>query len=315
MLKSMALLLAKPETSYGTDAIPTAAQNAILCELPEFEVMGKKLELADVKSFFGARSVVNVGTGLKVSFTTALRGSGTTPASTPPSIGVLFRGCNFTETVDTTPGSEKVTYSPNSNIDDADSLTIYFWQHDILHKAVGCRGSGPSLEAKAAEYAKLKWEFQGIYAGPVDDPIDVGTFTTAPPLVFKSASLAIDSYAAVVENLKLDVKNEIAVRPDANAATGILSYFIRERTVTGEIDPEAVPLATKNFWAMWESSAAVALTATIGQSSGSRCVITCPRVQLDVPKYADRDNRLIYSLPLLITPTQAGNDEISFEFN
>jgi len=314
MLKSMALLLAKRETDYGVDAIPAAAQDAILTELPEFEVMGKKLELADVKSFFGGRSVVNVGTGLKVSFTTAIRGCGSTP-STPPNIGVLFRGCNFDETIDSTPGTESVTYTPNSRTDDADSLTLYFWQHHILHKMLGCRGSGPSVEAKASEYGKAKWEFQGIYAGPVDDTIDVGTFPTAIPLVFKSAQVTIDSYAAVIESLKLDVKNELAARPDANSPTGILSYFIKERSVTGEIDPEAVALATKNFWNVWETSQAVALSATIGQSVGNRCRITCPAVQLDIPKYADRDNRLTFSLPLLINPSAAGNDEIEFKFD
>ncbi len=314
MLKTMALLLAKRETTYGVDSLPTAAQNAILCELPEFEVMGKKLELADVKSFFGGRSVINVGTGLKVSFTTAIRGCGAVP-STPPNIGVLFRGCNFNETIDATPGTEFTSYTLNSKIDDADSLTLYFWQHDILHKMVGCRGSGPSVEAKAAEYAKGKWEFQGIYAGPVDDPIDVGVFPSAQPIVFKSATLTIDAFAAVIESLKVDVKNELATRSDANSQTGILSYFIKGRTVSGEIDPEAVPLATKNFWQMWENSAAVALAATIGQTAGNRCRINCPNVQLDVPKYADRDNRLTMSLPLLVNPSAAGNDEIEFKFD
>ena len=314
MLKTMALLLAKRESSYGVDALPVAVQDAILCELPEFEVMGKKLELADVKSFFGGRSAVNVGTGLKVSFTTAIRGCGATP-DTPPNIGVLFRGCNFDESVDSTPGSESVTYTPNSKIDNADSLTIYFWQHNHLFKMVGCRGSGPSVEAKSSEYGKAKWEFQGIYAGPVDQTIDVGTFPTAIPLVFKSAQVAIDSYSAVIENLKLDVKNELATRPDANSATGILSYFIKERVVTGEIDPEAVALSAKNFWQIWEASAGVALAATIGQSAGNRLRITCPNVQLDTPKYAERDNRLIYSLPLMVNPSQAGNDEVEFIFD
>jgi len=314
MLKNMALLLAKRETTYGVDAVPTAAQNAILTELPEFEVMGKKLELADVKSFFGSRSVVNVPTGLKVSFTTAIRGCGAIP-STPPNIGVLFKGCNFDETIDSTPGDENVTYTPNSKTDDADSLTLYFWQHNILHKILGARGSGPSVEAKAAEYGKSKWEFQGLYVGAVDQAIDVGTFPTSQPLVFKSAQVAIDGYAAIIESLKLDVKNEVAVRPDANSPTGIISYFIKERSVSGEIDPEAVALASKNFWQMWENSQAVALAATIGQTAGNRCRIVCPGVQLDVPKYADRDNRLVMTLPLVVNPSPAGNDEVSFIFD
>ena len=64
MLKNMALLLVKCETGYGVDAAPTATQNAILTELPEFEVMGKKLELADVPAPFKGLPMAFVITGL-----------------------------------------------------------------------------------------------------------------------------------------------------------------------------------------------------------------------------------------------------------
>jgi hypothetical protein len=308
MLKSKAVILAKVETTYGTDATPAAGTNAILCEVPEFEVLGRKLDRANVKTYFGTLPPVNLGEGLKVSFTTELKGHGGAVDS-PPEIGVLFRGCAFTETIS---AGTSVAYDPNSS-EDGESLTLYFYQHDILHKLLGARGTF-SVEMKAGDYAKIKWEFTGLYAGPADDSIPTGTFNSTKPPRFVSASFAIDSYAAVIENLKVDVNNEIAKRVSANHATGISEYLIRERAVSGECDPEAVTLATKDFWTMWSSSTPVALTATVGTASKNKCVISAPAVVPDIPKYGDREGILTYALPLIFTPS-SGDDEIQFLFN
>ena len=312
MLKTRALILAKIETGYGTDPTPTAAANAILCESPEFEVIGAKLDRKNVKSYFGTLPSVNVGTGLKATFTTELKGSGA--AGTVPEIGVLLRACNFAETIS---AGVSVTYAPHSKALSTDSpapesITIYFYQHNVLHHMHGCKGTF-GIEAKATEYAKIKWEFTGIYEGPVDGAIAAGTFNATLPPVFKAASFALDTYVAIIENLKIDVKNEIAKRVSANAATGILEYFIKERAVAGEIDPEMVPIATKDFWLLWSGSSRVAMTAAIGATAGNICTITAPKVELDIPKYGAREDILTFNPPLIFTPN-AGNDEISIAF-
>ncbi len=307
MLRNKAVILAKIEVIYGTDPTPTAAANAILCELPEYEVLGRKLERNNVKSFFGTRPQVNIGEGQQVSFTTELKASGSLGVA--PEIGVLFRGCNMTETVT---ASTKVDYDPNSN-QAGESITIYYYQDNILHKVLGCRGNF-SLDLKGGEYGKIKWTFQGIYGGPVDSTIPASpTFSSVLPPRFLSASFAIDTYAAIISALKIDVKNETAKRPDANSATGIKEFFINERAVTGEIDPEVVALATKSFWGLWDTSSQVAFTATVGGTAGNKCTITGPKIMIDSVKYADRDNILTHALPILFIPN-TGNDEIKFSF-
>ena len=142
MLKSKAVILAKVETVYGTDAVPVAATDALLCENPEVEPISKKLERGNVKPAYGSKSFLVVGEGIKIGFLTELKGKGVAPAVAPPEIGVLFRGCNFTETLVSTAGSECVKYNPHSS-EAGESLTIYFYRHNLLHKAVGCRGTGP----------------------------------------------------------------------------------------------------------------------------------------------------------------------------
>lgn len=308
MLKTRAVILAKIEDPYGVDAVPTAAANAILCEDPEIEPILKKLERNYVRSHYGASSPLVVGEGYKISFATELKGSGV--AGTAPEIGVLLRACNFTETVN---AGVDVDYEPNSLDSAGESVTLYFYRHNVLHKVTGCRGTF-SLEAKVTEYGKLSWEFTGIYQGPTDAEIVTGTFNQTMPPVFRAAALTFHDYAAVIENLKIDAGNEITRRVDANAATGILEYFVGDRKVTGEIDPEVPALSDKNFWTLLTSGAKGLFTCTIGQSAGNRCVISGPKAQLDDLKYGEREKILTYAAPLVFVP-DAGDDEITFKFN
>jgi len=308
MLKTKALILAKIETTYGTDATPTPATDAILVESPELTIADRKIERKNVKQFMGSNPIVPVGEGVKIKFKTELKGSGT--AGTKPEIDPLFRACNFTHT--NTPGVSD-SYDPNSNTSSAESITIYYYVDGLLVKLVGCRGM-LSMTIKAADFGTIEWEFTGIFASPTDQAMASGaTFNQTVPPRFIGASFTIDSWAGVIETLTVKVANEIAKRPSANAATGILEWFIKERLVTGEIDPEVVAMATKNLWSMWSGASRVALTATIGTSAGNKCTISGPTVQLDTVKYGDRDNILTYAQPIIFTPN-SGNDEIKFLF-
>ena len=76
MFKNRALILAKAESSYGVDPIPTTAANAILTDLPEVDVVMKKLDRLNVKAFFGNRPAINIGEAIKISFSTEVKGSG-----------------------------------------------------------------------------------------------------------------------------------------------------------------------------------------------------------------------------------------------
>lgn len=306
-IPTKAVLLAKIETTYGTDPTPTGAANAIRVEDLKIEIISRKIVRNYVIPFMGKRSQVNAGEGLKITFKTELKGSGT--AGTAPEIGPLLRASNFTETL---VAVTSATYAPNSSLDGAESITIYFYLDGLLHKLLGCRGDF-NVEANAGGLAMIAWEFTGIYAGPTDAANASPTLNATIPPRFLSAAFAIDSYAAIIDNLKINIGNEIAKRPSANAATGILSYIIKQRGVTGSIDPEVPTLATKSFWNLWSQNTLAALTAAVGATAGNICTITAPKVQVDDLKYSERDGILTHDLPLIFTPN-AGNDEVVFAF-
>jgi hypothetical protein len=309
-LKNRAVVLVKIEAGgYGIDAEPTAAANAILCSEPEIEPIVKDIERNHVRQSFGSKPKMKIGEGYKISFKTEIMGGGA--AGTPPPFGPLLRACGLTETIN---AGVDVDYDPSSDSFNGESVTVWFYRHGKLHKAVGCRGTVPGLETKTNELAMLSFEFTGIYAGPIDEALPVPVYPATIPPVFRSAALTIHGYAAVVESLKISDGGSVARRPDANAATGILEYYISDRLITGELDPEVTAIADKDFWAIWQAGTQGAFTAAIGTVVGNRCVISGPKVQLDDLKYADRENLLTYAMPLIFI-SDAGDDEIQFKFN
>ena len=310
LFKNRALILAKVESNYGVDPVPVQATNSILCDLPEIEFVMKKMDRLNVKAFLGNRPVINIGEALKITFSTEIRGCGDATPSIPPEIGVLFVGCGMDEDV---VADTSYTYHPQDNIE-GPSITIYFWQHDIKHVLTGCRGTF-SLEGKAGEYGKIKWEFTGLYAGPSDAsiPTDAVFNATLPPAL-KSATFTLGAYAGVIENFKLTFGNEVAKRPSVNAATGFLAQFIKERKVTAEIDPEAAALSAFAPITLLTAGTEQTMAITFGSAAGNRVTLSCPKVVLDSVKYAEREGILTYSLPLLVCPS-VGEDDVTLLFN
>lgn len=316
MRQNKALILAKVETVYGTDPVPTAAANAILSSVPTIEILGAKRDRNVVLPYYGKLPPINVGEGIKITFSVELRGAGAVP-STPPRIGALIRACNFTETIDATLGLEFTKYDPNS-AENGESVTIYFYRDGRLHKALGCVGSF-KMSAKLNDIAKLDFEFTGLYAGAhasdVATPAPTyGDMAIAP--LFRSASFTVAAYAALIDALNLDIGNKTSKRSDANTATGTYRYFISDREVKGDCDPEVVALTSFNPWSLWDASTPGALSVTIGSAAQNRCIVTMPSVVPEIPKYGGREEILTYAYSFTSHPTlTAGNNEISIKFN
>ena len=311
MLEGKALILAKIEGAYGVDPTPAAATDAILCSAPSIEILGASRERNVVLPYYGKLPPIAVGEGIKISFEAEIRGSGV--ATTPPRIGPLLRACNLTQTI----GGSYVDYDPNSS-ESGESVAIYFHRDAIRHKLLGGVGSC-KIGFKASEIGKISFEVTGLYAGghAADIAFPTPTFgDSATPPIFKSASFAIQSYAALISALNLDLGNAIAKRIEANVDPSVYRYFIGGRAVKGDCDPEAVALATFNPWTLWNAGTAGTLTATVGSSAGNRCIVSSPSLVLDTPKYGAREGILAHTLGFSCHPTlTAGDNEIKIRFN
>lgn len=93
-----AVVLAKIETTEGTDSVPTGGSNAILVSDMTLEPLaGSEVSLAYIRQSFGASPSIRVEDYTTCSFTIDIAGSGT--AGVAPAWGPLLRGCGFSQTL------------------------------------------------------------------------------------------------------------------------------------------------------------------------------------------------------------------------
>lgn len=307
MLIRKCTLLGKIEGTYGVDASPVPATDAILAKGTDVRVLGEELVRDFERSSLSPLPHVIGEKYAELKFQTEIKGSGA--AGTAPEIGKLFRGCGFAET--TIPATSNA-YDPSSA--SFSSLTFYVYRDGILHKLTGARGTF-EVDVTVGKNGAIAWTFQGIYNAVTDVALVSGTYVSALPPVVLSAAFSVGGYSAVATKLALNMANELAFRRDMSAVTGI-----REILITGwdgrggSFDPEAVLEATHPFYANWASANQAALSVTIGASAGNRCVITAPKAQYKSIAPGDRDKIYVYEVPIRLAQN-AGDDEVKFLFN
>jgi hypothetical protein len=305
------LLLAKVEGTYGVDAVPVAATNAILVSnlkiKPDQEVIERKdvalPSLSKIPHLIGRRWV-------EITFDVELRGSSGSGA-TPPDFGALFRGCAMLETIEADPGGY-VTYGPVS--ENLESVTIYAWRDAHLHKCVGCVGSW-KWAGEVGKPAKFSFTFKGKLASITDQALAVPTYQNLKPPLMLGATASYGGWVAPLKKLELDLKNKITERPDVHEDTGIIGFFVSDREPEGKLDPEANTLATRDVWTnLWAVNEA-ALELVIGSGAGNQCTITAPRCAKKKVEEGNRDGIATYDLDIgLYQSSDNGDDELLLKF-
>jgi hypothetical protein len=309
LLSRRQLLLAELEVTYGTDPTPTAGSNAILVrniEVTPLEAETVSREL--IRPYLGQSEQLLAQTRVLINFEVELAGSGT--AGTAPAYGPLLRACSFTETVS---AGVSVTYEPNSDASPK-SVTIYFNNDGVLHKATGCRGTF-SLNCAVGEIPTIAFEFTGIYNTPTDVALGSPTYANqADPVVFKQGNTTgfqVFSYAGCLQSFSLELANEIVYRELVGCTKEVL---ITNRAPAGEVMIEAVPVGTHNFFTDATGNSTGNLTFQHGQTAGNIVTFTAGQIDLGNPSYSDEDGIQMLTLPYIATPTDSGNDELEIVY-
>lgn len=308
-------VLAKIESTYGTDPTPTEAADAILCSNINFELLNDFIDYQHVDRYMGKRSgsYQNFIMGAQISFDVELKGEGAA-LGVAPEIGVLLRACNWTETI---VASTSVTYTPNSlffSDESAESITIYYNQSGILHEINGARGTW-TLSGESGKQVTMTFTFQGLHVSAIDSAqSDITVNTTIPPRLVE-AQFTIASYSACVQALTMDNGNELVMRECINEANGVKEFGPTDRIPTMNINPETPTLATYDFWNSFENSTEMAVSFRVGTTSLNRATFTIPKAIINSsPNYVDRNNILAQGIDLNLN-FDSGNDEISILFD
>jgi hypothetical protein len=308
LLSRKRLILAKTETTYGTDPTPTGAANAILVRNLEITPLQADTVSRDlIRPYLGTSDQLLAQTRVEVSFEVELAGAGA--AGTAPAYGPVLKACGLSETVVAT---TSVTYAPVSAT--FSSATIYYFNDTIRHKLTGCRGTF-TLNAEVGAIPFITFNLTGIYNAPTDETVPTPTYANqAAPLIFKNgntSNFSIFSYSGCLQSLNFELANEMIYRELVGCSKEVL---ITNRAPSGTCVIEAPSIATKDFFTIANGSTTGSISFQHGATAGNIVTFTTAQSDIGSPTYSDQDGIQMLNLPYLAIPTSAGNDELSLAY-
>lgn len=306
MIVKRAQLAAKAETAEGTAETLAGADAFLAMNInfnPEIE-MGPRDNVTSSLSNFsqvpGARKAT-------MEFDVELKGA--IAAGTAPVLGKLLKACGFGETI---VAVTSVTYKPASTGIDCLSLAMY--NDGVRYGIFGARGN-VSLKLEKGKPGMLHFVFTGSDFTVTDVALlSTGvSYEATKPVPFLTATLTIESYAAMLGSLEFNMNNAVALRSDVNVSSGHKSAVITARKPTLSIDPEMVTVAAYDFFGKWRSGNEGALTLALTGSAGNICTITAPKVQYTGAKLADSSGIRSLGVDCQLN-RNSGDDELSIAF-
>lgn len=301
--KNKAVLLnLEAANAYGVDAAPAGAVNWIEARNVSLTPMDTETIDRNIEvPYMGSAGKIIVGNWAKLSFDTALVGSGV--LGTAPKWGVLAMACAFAETV---VANTSVQYNLVSKA--ISSASIWINIDGALHKLLGARGTVKAkLTAKGAPM--LSFSFDANFLAPTEAPITAvsragwereegvnGEHTTAATL--GGVDLAWSDFS-------WDLGNKVS---RLNLPGPQREVSITDRAASGEITVLAPKLSEFDPFALARSGQVVPLVATHGSVAGKK-IQTDLQTRVTNVAYDNVDGVLAYKMSLDISPVD-GNDEI-----
>lgn len=302
------LILAKAESVYGTDSVPTGASNAILVRNLEIQpLLSENVSRDLVRPYMGQADQLLAQTRVEVSFEVELAGSGT--AGTAPAYGPILKACGLSETI---VASTSVTYAPVST--SFSSVSIYYHEDGIRHRLTGCRGTF-EISAEVGQIPRIAFTMTGIYNAPTDVALPSPTYANqATPLIFKqgnTTNFSAFSYSGCLQSFNFNIANDVIYRELVGCTKEIM---ITNRMPSGSMVIEAPTITAKDFFTIATGNTTGSITFQHGTTGGNICTVTSPQSDLGNLTYSDQDGVQMLNCPFIAIPTSSGNDELSIAY-
>ncbi|MCA0303478.1 MAG: hypothetical protein LCH95_13835 [Proteobacteria bacterium] len=286
------VVLAKIETTYGTDPTPTGAANAVLLRGVDIDIaQGERLPRDVLRTGLGQLGTLLFGRRVTLTATVDLAGSGA--AGTAPAWGPLMRACALAETV--TAGT-RVDYTP---VDQGfESVAIYFNLEGSRTILLGCRGSAKLMLPKG-KLPQIQFSLTGLWVSDTSVAYPSQTLTAwKDPLPVSKANtptFTIDGQAVQGSNVELDGGLQVGYRELIN----LREIVVEDRLPTFSATIEELPLATKNFFALM-SGANVALALTHGTVAGNIIQLASSTLQVQDVKRAEDQKMAMLNITAML---------------
>lgn len=308
-------ILAKIETTYGTDSVPTGGANALLVSnLSINPIDAQNVDRDIIRAYLGGSEQL-LGTRYQsMSFDVEMVGAGTVAVA--PAWGPLLRACGMAEVITAT---TRVDYIPVSTA--FESLTIYWYDDGVLHKATGCRGNVKPMW-KIGERPMLSFSFIGIYNSPtaVSNPSVTLTGWRTPQIVVDAntadlvfggthnvtAAPAITGGTAYPsQGIEMDLGHSVNFTPLLGGET----VDITQRTTIGKIMLDVTAAQEVSLIGAVELGTLTTIGLIHGTVANQRSMLWVPGAQLINPTKGEINGKRMVGFDIRAVPV-AGNDEM-----
>ncbi len=264
MLTRRTVILAKRETTYGTDPAMAPSTDGVLVYGVDLDIKGEKLERSVVRDSLSPMPHVIGMKECTLKFKAELKGMGTTTSIGNFELDDLLSGVGFDTGVYT--GTSTV-YTLQSQESLMSSVSFIVNVDGNMHKILGSKGK-LKFNMEAGKYGECDFEFQGLF-----NPIGSGTLydlsgisNVKPPIVYNS-SFTIGGFSPVTSKAEVDLGNTITRRDSLNATYGVAGFRLTDRNGALNFDADAVAESSNPFWANWEASNVAAWSVQVGSNA------------------------------------------------
>lgn len=304
LLNENVVTLAKIETTYGVNSVPTGADALVTSQVKltplEQTTVSRNLD----KPNSGADQELTVDHYAMIEFTTELACSDA--LGTAPAYGKLFKACRCLETI---VAATSVVYTPYRA--STTSLTFAFYLDGNLHSLLGARGTF-TIEANSQGIPVVKWKFWGLYVAPSRtanptgltgwDAFNVPTainYDNTPPLI-------LHGYSSTFTRFTFDAGNEVKVFNNP----GEHEVRITSHKAKGNLTFLAPAVDDLNVFEVARNSTLGTMLLEHGTTAATHWAFEAVNdtVQILKPNYGDNDGRATIETELLFVPGAAGDE-------
>lgn len=323
--------LIKTETTYGTDATPSATTDAVWLAQPG----NSPNIMPDTWGFSGDNGPNSVGLQPRlysspsqrsgsIDLSLYFRGAGAAYAAgvTPlDGFHTILKACGYTATGSFTSSAETWTYAPTGDGTTPTSATIYAYGRQIdgtsnFRKSV-LTGAMGSLKVASSDLKPPLWtaSFKGIYpSDPTEATYTAPTLTSGVIAPNGNLSAAtIDGTTLKVYSWAFDAGRDLSSeRVYLNATGGHAGFVSAGYKPTLKITIEDEKFSTFNPYTKLSSKASVAVVLTIGSTQYNKVTLNVPQGQIIGVTPSGKGSIGTYDLDIICQPsTYAGNDSHS----
>jgi len=184
-----------------------------------------------------------------------------------------------------------VLYKPQSGAIPFLSMNVFVDGTQYQFKDV--RGTA-SITGTAGGVFAISYTFSALFVDKKDAAVPSVTRDSTRPPVWKNddgvaGAFTIDGVPVGLSEFSLDIGNTLIFPPNPNESEGFAGAEITQRNLTGNIDPQAALIATRNVLQDFKDSNRRRLHGRCGKTSGNKIAVTVPEGQYTNYTPGDRE--------------------------